>query len=331
MDATESSPGASATLLRVSVVGIDADDTLWRTANLYDEAVAEFAEVLAPWNPDISAAQLEGAQFRAAHRYGWGALALLRTMVDAAVRCGPEAAGTACEKALKLVEMIHEDGARPFVGAERALAKLREKGLRLVLITKGSAAEQTAKLERSGLAEHFDSVAVLAHKNVDAYRELLRDLGVDPERFVMCGDSVANDIEPVLEAGGHAVLFGAAGDQGPQGVPVVPYLWRLPDLLHAYSPYDAFPETLGAVLKMLATGEGLDDEPGLGGRLVELQKGGLTQADMRVHIERLRAQNDVMARDEQIEDRCMLALDLITGYHRDPLRWESETTRAAGQ
>ena len=169
---------ASSALLRVSVVGIDTDDTLWRTARLYDDAVNEFAEAIAPWGT-ISAERIVDSHFKAAGRYGFGALAMLRTMVEVAVRVGLDVAGPACEKALKLVEMIHEDGAHPFAGAERMLSKLREKGLRLVLITKDSAAEQTAKLKRSGLAEHFGTVAVVAHKDADAYRQLLKDLGVE--------------------------------------------------------------------------------------------------------------------------------------------------------
>ena len=246
----EPSTEASSALLRVSVVGVDADDTLWRTSHLYDDAIREFVETLAPWSPGTSAERLVDAHYKAAARYGFGALALLRTMVEVAMSVGLDAAGPACEKALKLVEMIHEDGARPFAGADAMLAKLREKGLRLVLITLGSAAEQTAKLERSGLAEHFDTVAVLGHKNADAYRQLLKDLGVAPEHFVMFGDSVANDIEPVLEAGGRAVLFGAEGDPRPSGVPAVPYLGRLPDLLDRCSP-SAHTGALGALLEML--------------------------------------------------------------------------------
>ena len=320
---------ASPAPVRVSVVGVDADDTLWRTAHLYDDAINEFVETVARWNPDISADRIFNAHLNAAGRYGFGALAHLRTLVEVAVHSGSEAAGPACEKALKLIETIHEDGAHPFAGTGRALATLREKGLRLVLITKGAAAEQTAKLRRSGLAEHFDAVVVLGHKDVAAYRQLLKDLRVEPDHFVMVGNSVTDDIEPVLEAGGHAVLFGAAGDDRPVGVPVVPYLWRLPDLLDAYSPYDDYSEALGALLKMLATGEGIDGAPSLVDRLVELQNQGLSQDDMRVHVERLRAQNEVTTRDEQIEDRCMLALDLITGYHRNPLKWEPEATQAA--
>ena len=316
--------------MQVSVVGIDADDTLWRTARLYDDAISEFVKVVEPWST-ISAEQIVDEHFRAADRYGFGALALLRTLVDIAVRIGLDVAGRACDNALKLVEMIHEDGAHPFAGADRALAKLREKGLRLVLVTKGSATEQTAKLERSGLAEHFDTVAVLAHKNADAYRRLFRDLGVEPERFVMFGDSVANDVEPVLEAGGHAVLFGAADAERPAGVPVVPYLWRLPDLLHAYSPYDDYPEALGALLRTLATGKDFDGEPSLIDRLVELQNQGLSQTDLVVHVECLRAQNDVTTRDQQTEERCTGALDLICGYCINSLKWEPETVQAAAQ
>ena len=316
--------------LQVSVVGIDADDTLWRTSHLYDDAIREFVETLAPWDPGASATRLVNDHFQAADRYGFGALALLRTMVEAAARSGLVPAGPVCEKALKLVEMIHEDTARPFAGADAMLTKLREKGLRLVLITLGSAAEQTAKLERSGLAEHFDTVAVLGHKNAEAYRRLLKDLGVAPEHFVMFGDSVANDIEPVLEVGGRAVLFGAEGDPRPRGVPAMPYLTHFPDLLEACPP-TPYTGPLGAVLSMLVTGDGWDDDdgPDLVALLVELQKKGMSQGDMRVHVECLRAQNDVTTRDSDLEDRCLDTLDLICGYGLNGLKWDSDAGQDA--
>ena len=311
--------------MRVSVVGIGADDTLWRMSHLYNDAIREFVETLAPRSPDTSVERLVDSHFKAAARYGVGAVALLRTMVDAAVSCGPEVAGPACEKALKLVEMIHEDGARPFAGADSMLARLREKGLRLVLITLGSAVEQTAKLERSGLAEHFDTVAVLAHKNAASYRQLLKDRGVAPEHFVTFGDSVANDIEPVLEVGGRAVLFGAAGDPRPRGVPAMPYVTHLPDLLEACPP-TPYTGPLGAVLSMLVTGDGWgdDDEPDLVALLVELQNKGMSRGDMRVHVECLRAQNDVTTRDSDLEDRCLDTLDLICGCGSNGLRWDDD-------
>ena len=316
--------------MRVSVVGIDADDTLWRTAHLYDDAIKEFVETVARWNPDISADRIGDAHFNAAGRYGFGALAHLRTLVEVAVHSGPEAAGPACEKALKLIEMIHEDGAYPFAGTDRALATLREKGLRLVLITKGAAAEQTAKLKRSGLAEHFDTVVVLGHKDVAAYRQLLKDLRVEPEHFVMVGNSVTDDIEPVLKVGGRAVLFGAEGDPRPQGVPAVPGLSDLPDLLEACPP-TPYTGTLGAVLAMLVTGDGWDDDdgPGLVDLLVELQNQGLSKTDLVVHVECLRAQNDVTTRDPDMEDRFLAALDLIEGCGRNGLKWDSDAGQDA--
>ena len=321
-------PSGSAPM-RVSVVGIDADDTLWRTARLYDDAIKEFVEAIAPWSA-ISAERIVDEHFKAAGRYGFGALALLRTLVDIAVRIGLDVAGPACEKALKLVEMIHEDGAHPFVGADQALAKLREKGLRLVLITKGAAAEQTAKLERSGLAEYFDTVVVLADKDAAAYRQLFKDLGVKPDRFAMFGDSVANDIEPVLEAGGRAVLFGAEGDPRPRGVPAMPYLTHFPDLLETCPP-TPYTGALGAMLTMLVTGDGWgdDDGPDLVALLVELQNKGMSQGDMRVHVECVRAQNDVTTRDSDLEDRCLDTLDLICGYGLNGLKWDSDAGQHA--
>jgi len=58
-----------------------------------------------------------------------------------------------------------------------------------------------------------------------------------------------------------------------------------------------------------------------------LQRLGSTSADLRVHIERIRAANDVTTDDENIELNCLLALDIIAGsLHRDSLRWDAAET-----
>lgn len=55
-----------------------------------------------------------------------------------------------------------------------------------------------------------------------------------------------------------------------------------------------------------------------------LQRLGLTSADLRVHIERIRAANDVTDDDETVEENCLLALDMVAGtLPNDFLRWDS--------
>ena len=77
----------------------------------------------------------------------------------------------------------------------------------LILVTKGDPAEQTAKLARSGLAQHFHHVEVLREKHRDAYLDMLRRYGCDTANTWMIGNSPRSDINPALEAGMHAVYL----------------------------------------------------------------------------------------------------------------------------
>ncbi|YCK32873.1 RNA-directed DNA polymerase [Actinomadura sp. ATCC 39365] len=55
-----------------------------------------------------------------------------------------------------------------------------------------------------------------------------------------------------------------------------------------------------------------------------LQHLGLSQSDLRVHIERIRAINDVTTDDPDVEDNALLALDMVTaGTARYALRWDA--------
>lgn len=65
------------------------------------------------------------------------------------------------------------------------------------------------------------------------------------------------------------------------------------------------------------------EEADLAQVLRALQRLRLSEADLRVHIERLRAYNDAADQDEDYEENCILALDLVTGYARGGLRWDA--------
>jgi putative hydrolase of the HAD superfamily len=78
---------------------------------------------------------------------------------------------------------------------------------RLILFTKGEAAEQAAKVERSGLQIHFDAIEIVPEKNADVYRELVNRHHVVKSRGWMVGNSPRSDINPALEAGLNAVFI----------------------------------------------------------------------------------------------------------------------------
>jgi len=76
---------------------------------------------------------------------------------------------------------------------------------RVLLITKGDIVDQTSKLERSGLADHFEQVEIVARKDAAVYRTIFARHGIEPARMVMVGNSMPSDVLPVLELGGHGV------------------------------------------------------------------------------------------------------------------------------
>jgi putative hydrolase of the HAD superfamily len=79
-----------------------------------------------------------------------------------------------------------------------------------MLITKGDLLHQRSKMERSGLRDRFAFVEVVSEKTPAVYREILARHHVDPDSFLMVGNSVRSDIVPVLQLGAWAVHVPAA-------------------------------------------------------------------------------------------------------------------------
>jgi putative hydrolase of the HAD superfamily len=73
---------------------------------------------------------------------------------------------------------------------------------RVVLITKGDLFHQETKVAASGLGELFHRIEIVSEKDERAYRRVLSEFGVEPARFLMVGNSLRSDIEPVLALGG---------------------------------------------------------------------------------------------------------------------------------
>src|SRR5437879_11727620 len=55
-----------------------------------------------------------------------------------------------------------------------------------------------------------------------------------------------------------------------------------------------------------------------------LQRSGLSRTELQIHVETRRAQNDVTARNETVEENALLALDIIMGEASSAsLRWDA--------
>src|SRR5437879_12708148 len=91
-------------------------------------------------------------------------------------------------------------------GVPETLAYLSSRH-RLILFTKGEAAEQGAKVERSGLQGFFEAIEIVPEKDVTAYTGLINRHRIVKSHGWMVGKRPRSDINPALQAGLNAVFI----------------------------------------------------------------------------------------------------------------------------
>jgi putative hydrolase of the HAD superfamily len=191
----------------IDTIGFDADDTLWHNEDDFHASQQMLRELLAPYaghGPDVDA-HLLTVERRNLEVFGYGVKGFLLSMIETAIELS-DGAISAGE-----IQVLLERGKamirRPVElldGVEEVLQALAGR-YRLVLITLGDLFHQEQKIAASGLSPYFDHVEVVSEKDPDTYRRILARHGIDPQRFLMVGNSMRSDILPVLEIGGHAV------------------------------------------------------------------------------------------------------------------------------
>lgn len=195
-------------MTRPSMIGLDADDTLWHNETLFRMTQARFQALLAPW---ADARRVEAALAAVEHRnlglYGYGAkgftLSMLETALDLSDATAP---ATLLAEILASGRTLMGHPIEPLPGVEQALAALAVIAP-LLLITKGDLFHQESKLAASGLGRFFSGVEVVSEKSADTYRRAFARHGCAPADALMAGNSVRSDILPALDAGCRAVLI----------------------------------------------------------------------------------------------------------------------------
>lgn len=192
----------------LTIIGVDADDTLWHTETVFRLTHQRFNELLAEFgDPDTIEAKLTAVERVNIGTYGYGAKGFTLSMIQTALEIsdGKVATGTIREILNAGREMMTHP-IEPLPGVEEALNALSERG-RLVLITKGDLFHQESKLASSGLGSHFSGVEIVSEKTPEIYRRAFVRHGGSAETSLMTGNSVKSDILPMLAAGGYAALI----------------------------------------------------------------------------------------------------------------------------
>jgi len=190
----------------IELVALDADDTLWHNEPLFISVRDQFCALLERYQPEgIPNDWLNGVEMRNLRHFGYGVKGFVLSMIETAIemtggrleaRDVSTIIGWGRDMLASPVELL--DGACDVV--ERLAGTFP-----LILLTKGDLLHQEAKLARSGLGQHFKGIEIVSEKDAPVYRRVMMRYGVQPERFVMVGNSLRSDILPVIEAGGHAV------------------------------------------------------------------------------------------------------------------------------
>jgi len=186
----------------------DADDTLWENNIYFEQAFAEFCEYLnhSTLTPDEIRGVLDEIEIENNRIHGYGAVNFGRNLSQCFLHLAERAVD---EHDLKRVTafahqiLLQEVELRE--GVAETLPLLAERH-ELTLFTKGQPDEQNRKIDLSGLRPLFRHCEIVKEKNPDAYAELVRGRGFDPERTWMIGNSPKSDINPALEAGLRAVF-----------------------------------------------------------------------------------------------------------------------------
>ena len=202
MPGTPNNSDAAQTLL------IDADDTLWENNIYFERAIARFISFLN--HHEFSAEQvrevLNDVERECIVKHGYGLHSFAHALVDTFERLSVHPVTPKLHAQIN--SFAHTVADHPVEILPEVPETLQYLSARhhLILMTKGAIAEQTGKVERSGLKEYFSGVEIVAEKDVGAYSCLMEKYELAHDSTWMVGNSPKSDINPALAAGLHAVF-----------------------------------------------------------------------------------------------------------------------------
>jgi putative hydrolase of the HAD superfamily len=154
---------------------IDADDTLWENNIFFEKAIDDFISSLEHlgYTREYIRHILNETERRNIRQHGYGVRSFRRSLEDTYLKL----AGNAARR--EIIQEIERtarelESTPPHIldGVPETLAYLA-KHHRLILLTKGEAAEQAGKVERSGLQSYFDAIEIVIEKDSGTYDRMI--------------------------------------------------------------------------------------------------------------------------------------------------------------
>jgi putative hydrolase of the HAD superfamily len=189
-------------------IAFDADDTLWENESYYHEGQSLLAKLLAPYQPEeVVEAELLKTETSNLSWYGYGIKAFGLSMIETAIRLSDGAIGSAeIDALIRHLRSMLEQPAELLPGVLETL-QLLHTDYRMMVITKGDLLDQERKLANSRLENFFEAYEVVSDKHDDMYARILKHHNIEPNEFLMVGNSLRSDVLPVVKIGGFGVYI----------------------------------------------------------------------------------------------------------------------------
>ncbi len=216
---------------------LDLDDTILDTSGQMDEVWRWVCETFARRLNGVGGDELFDA-LQEHRRWFWSdperhrrgrlqpGMAPIQTSIGALQRVGVDDSSMAEEMAsaftLRRINTI-----KPVPGAIETLKHLRERNIRLALVTNGGSEVQRTKIERAGLDAFFDYILIEGEFGVgkpdpSVYSHVLEQIGATPEEAWMVGDDLEWEVAAPQKLGIFSIWVDAMGAGLPDGVEVRP-------------------------------------------------------------------------------------------------------------
>ena len=187
---------------------IDADDTLWENNIYFERAIANFISFLNhhEYSPKQVREALNDVERECIITHGYGLHSFAHALVQTFERLSVEPLTPALHETISgFAHTIAEHPMEIIRGVPETLQYLSARH-HLIMMTKGAFAEQTGKVERSGLRDYFAAVEIVAEKDAPTYRTIISKYDLPTDSTWMVGNSPRSDINPALSAGINAVF-----------------------------------------------------------------------------------------------------------------------------
>ncbi|MCP1994539.1 HAD family hydrolase [Flavobacterium sp. HSC-61S13] len=193
---------------KIKTIAFDGDDTLWHNETYFQQAELAFCDLLADYMDQSEVSKiLLSIEVKNLPLYGYGVKGFVLCMIEAANKISNfSVSGESIGRIVEIGQDLLNKPTMLLDGVQESLDQL-QPNYRLVLATKGDLLDQQSKLKKSGLGAYFDHVEIMSNKRVDDYQKLLKQLNCQPESFLMVGNSLRSDIQPVLALGSSTVYI----------------------------------------------------------------------------------------------------------------------------